>query len=233
MNKFTKVLLAGVLTFFYTVGQSQDNPTSIREISNTDPLAVTKKLNMRIYGGPEMAFCYAGDYSEMKGGKLGMNGGFELNKNLGKKSYGIIGLGFTSGGYDRWINDDPTVASKTAFDQLTTLELPIGIGFNLGKEAPRGFFVNFNMINSLMLHSESNFTVVPFGDLEVTSNSVNNTYDNFNLGAKVELGTKVKFEGNSYSAFSVSAKTMFYNRFSTNTNQFTGLNLAALMSFYF
>lgn len=231
MNKITKLFSLAAFALVLGNSNAQDNPTSLKETSQ-DP-TVSKKLNMRIYGGPEMAFCFDGDNSVMKGGRLGMNGGFELNKSFGKRSYGILGLGVMSGGYERWVNNDPTVVSKTAFDQLTTLELPIGLGFNLGKNAPKGFFVNLSLINSVMLRSETNYTVIPFGTLEASSNQVNNTYDNFNLGAKLEFGTKAHFEGNSYAGFSLFVKPMFYNRFSTNTNQYTGLHLGGLMSFYF
>ena len=89
------------------------------------------------------------------------------------------------------------------------------------------------LFNSITLRSESNFTIVPFGSFEASSNQVNNTIDNFNLGGRAEFGIKTKFEGNSYAAFSLAPRVMFYNRFSTNTNQFTGLSIAALMSFYF
>jgi hypothetical protein len=37
---------------------------------------------MRIYGGPSMDFMYEGEHSVMKGGRFGMNAGFEVNKNL-------------------------------------------------------------------------------------------------------------------------------------------------------
>lgn len=233
MNKLVKLFLIAGTTVAFFNASAQDNPTSLKNISDKDALSVTKKLNMRIYGGPSMDFMYEGEHSVMKGGRFGMNGGFEVNKNLTKRMYGILGVGITSGGFERWINNDPSVKSKTSFDQITALEVPIGFGFNLGKESPRGFFTNFTLINSVTLRSESNFTIVPFGSFAASSNQVNNTYDNFNLGARAEFGIKTKFEGNSYAAFSLAPRVMFYNRFSTNTNQFTGLSLAALMSFYF
>lgn len=226
------MFLFGFLALTTSSMCAQDNPTSLREVSN-DPKTVTKKLNMRIYGGPAMDFLTEGEHSVMKGGRFSMSGGFELNKTMGKKSYGILGLGITSGGHERWINNDPTVKSKSSFDQLTALEVPIGIGFNLCKDAPKGFYTNFTLINSITLRSESNFTVVPFGSFEASSNQVNNTYDVFNMGGKAEFGVKTKFEGNSYASFSLAPRVMFYNRFSTNSNQYTGLSLAALMSFYF
>lgn len=232
MNNLLRASLLVSFAFLSFVSKAQDNPTSIREVSN-DPKSVTKKLNARIYGGPTMDFLYEGEFSAMKGGRLGMNAGIELNKSFTKRAYGILGLGIASGGFERWVNNDPTVKSKTSFDQITALEVPIGIGFNLGKEAPRGFYTNISVINSITLKSESNFTIVPFGSFEASSNQVDKTFDNFNMGARVEFGFKTKFEGNSYASFSLAPRAMFYNRFSTNTNQFTGLSLAALMSFYF
>ena len=232
MNKLLKMFLFGFLTLTTSSMCAQDNPTSLKEVSN-DPGSVTKKLNMRVYGGPAMDFLTEGDNSVMKGGRFSMNAGFELNKSMGKKSYGILGLGITSGGFERWINNDPTVKSKASFDQLTSLEVPIGIGFNLGKDAPKGFYTNFTLINSITLRSESNFTIVPFGSFEASSNQINNTYDLFNMGGRAEFGVKTKFEGNSYASFSLAPRVMFFNRFSTNSNQFTGLSIAALMSFYF
>lgn len=231
MNKFFKVLLCSLVTFSAAAVLAQDNPTSLREVSN-NPSSVTKKLNLRLYGGPTMDFMTSGDNSVMKGGKLGMNGGLELNKSFGKKSYGIIGIGFASGGFERWINDN-TARQKSSFDQITNIELPIGLGFNLGKETPKGFFANFCLINSYTVHSESNVTFIPFGQFEASSNVVNGTYDRFNLGGRAEFGVKTKFEGNSYASFSLAPRVMFYNRFSTNTDQFTGLSIAGLMSFYF
>ena len=232
MNKLWKIFLLGFLTVTTILISAQDNMTSLRKVSN-DPSSVAKKLNMRVYGGPAMDFLYEGEYSVMKGGRFSMNAGFELNKNLGKRSYGILGIGIVSGGFERWINNDPKAKSKSSFDQVTALEVPIGLGFNLGKDVPKGFYTNFTLINSITLRSESNFTIVPFGTFEASSNQVNNTIDNFNLGGRAEFGIKTKFEGNSYVAFSLAPRVMFYNRFSTNTNQFTGLSLAALMSFYF
>ena len=232
MNKLWKIFLLGFLTVTTILISAQDNMTSLRKVSN-DPSSVAKKLNMRVYGGPAMDFLYEGEYSVMKGGRFSMNDGFELNKNLGKRSYGILGIGIVSGGFERWINNDPKAKSKSSFDQVTALEVPIGLGFNLGKDVPKGFYTNFTLINSITLRSESNFTIVPFGTFEASSNQVNNTIDNFNLGGRAEFGIKTKFEGNSYVAFSLAPRVMFYNRFSTNTNQFTGLSLAALMSFYF
>ncbi|MBL7788534.1 MAG: hypothetical protein JNL75_01720 [Chitinophagales bacterium] len=233
MNKLLKLSMVAGFAAYSIFVQAQDNPTSLKNISDKDAVSVTKKLNMRIYGGPSMDFMYEGEHSVMKGGRFGMNGGFEVNKTFSKRAYGIIGIGITSGGFERWINDDPSVKSKTSFDQITALEVPIGLGFNLGKESPRGFFTNFTLINSVTLRSESNFTIVPFGSFAASSNQVNNTFDNFNLGARAEFGIKTKFEGNSYAAFSLAPRAMFYNRFSTNTKQFTGLSIAALMSFYF
>ena len=232
MNKLWKIFLLGFLTVTTILISAQDNMTSLRKVSN-DPSSVAKKLNMRVYGGPAMDFLYEGEYSVMKGGRFSMNAGFELNKNLGKRSYGILGIGIVSGGFERWINNDPKAKSKSSFDQVTALEVPIGLGFNLGKDVPKGFYTNFTLINSITLRSESNFTIVPFGTFEASSNQVNNTIDNFNLGGRAEFGIKTKFEGNSYVAFSLAPRVMFYNRFSTNTNQFTGLSIAALMSFYF
>ena len=232
MNKLLKIFSFIFLTVTTITIGAQDNLTSLKQVSN-DPSSVTKKLNMRVYGGLAMDFLYEGDNSIMKGGRFSMNAGFELNKNMGKKSYGILGIGIVSGGFERWINNDPAVKSKAAFDQVTALEVPIGLGFNLGKDVPKGFYTNFTLINSITLRSESNFTIVPFGSFEAYSNQVNNTIDNFNLGGRAEFGIKTKFEGNSYAAFSLAPRVMFYNRFSTNTNQFTGLSLAALMSFYF
>jgi hypothetical protein len=232
MNKLLKVYFFVSCISLSLVSNAQDNPTSLKEVAN-DPKSVTKKLNIRIYGGPTMDFLYEGEYSVMKGGKLGMNAGIELNKSLSKRAYGILGLGIASGGFERWINNDPTVKSKSSFDQVLAIEVPIGLGFNLGKEAPKGFYTNFSLLNSITLKSESNFTVVPFGSLEASSNQVDKTFDTYNLGARAEFGYKTKFEGNSYASFSLAPRAMFYNRFSTNTNQFTGLSIAALMSFYF
>lgn len=217
MNKLLKLSMVAGFAAYSIFVQAQDNPTSLKNISDKDAVSVTKKLNMRIYGGPSMDFMYEGEHSVMKGGRFGMNGGFEVNKTFSKRAYGIIGIGITSGGFERWINDDPSVKSKTSFDQITALEVPIGLGFNLGKESPRGFFTNFTLINSVTLRSESNFTIVPFGSFAASSNQVNNTFDNFNLGARAEFGIKTKFEGNSYAAFSLAPRAMFYNRFSTNT----------------
>jgi len=176
---------------------------------------------------------YAGDFSTMKGGRFGMNGGIELNKSLTKRVYGTMAFGVTAGGSERWINNDLSVNSKSAFDQVLALDVPIGIGFNLGKEAPRGAYLNLSWINSIVLSSQTNYTIVPFGSFEASSNVADRTYDKYNMGARVEFGYKAKFEGNSYVSFSLAPRVMFYNRFSTNTNQFTGLSVVGLMSFYF
>lgn len=232
MNKLYNATFIFALTAFFVTMNAQDVSTSLRTVTD-DPKSVKKKLNARVYGGASMDFLYEGEYSEMKGGRFGMSAGLELNKNFGKVAYGILGAGITSGGYERWINDDPLIQSKVAFDQVTAVELPLGVGFNLGKEVPKGFFLNLLWINSITIKSESNYTIVPFGTLEASNNVIDNTFDIYNMGAKAEFGIKTKFEGNSYASFSLAPRVMFYNRFSTNSYQYTGLSVAALMSFYF
>jgi hypothetical protein len=235
MNKLLKVLLCGFLAAAFQQVNAQDNPTSLRTISDEEPVTAKKKLAWRIYGGPSLDFMVNGDYSTMKGGRFGMNGGLEVNKAFGKKrrAYATLGLGVASSGIERWINGDPTVKSKSAFDQFSAIDIPVGIGFNFGKQAPRGAYLNLGLINSITLKSETNYLIVPVGSFEATANVVDNTLDRYNLGARIELGYKAKFDGNSYASFSLAPRMMFYNRFSTNTNQYTGLNLVALMSFYF
>jgi hypothetical protein len=230
MNKLLKSLL-----FFMAISltvNAQDNPTSLKELSSGVPSDL-KSLNFRIFAGPEMCFLLSGDNSTMKGGKLGANAGIELNKSFSKKVYGVFGAGIATGGFERWINNDPSVKSKESYDQYTNLEVPIGVGFNLGSNSPKGFFAQLTAVNSITLKSVSNYTIVPLKSFEAQSNSSDKTFDRFNMGAKLELGVKTHFEKKCYSSFSLSAKTMFLNRFSTNTNQYTTLNIAALFGFYF
>lgn len=232
MNKLYKTLIFCLVAISTINVSAQDNPTSLKDISSEGPFNV-KSLSWRVFAGPEMAFLLNGDNSVMKGGKLSINAGVELNKTFTKKTYGIFGLDVFSGGVERWINNDPLVKSKSSYDQYTTLEIPLGLGFNLGKNAPKGFYTNVTLVNSLTLNSLSNYTTVPLGTLEVQSNVENNTLDFYNLGGKVELGLKTKIEGNNYSSFSISAKSMFLNRFSSNSNQYTTLNIAANLGYYF
>lgn len=211
---------------------AQDNPTSLKIIDG-DGSVSAKKTNWRIYAGPEMIFMLKGDNSVMKGGKLGAYVGLELSQTFSKKFYGLTGLNFASGGFERWINNDPTVKSKTSYDQLTSIELPLGLGLNFGKTPPKGVFAQFSLINSFTLNSTSNYTFVQYGTFETQGNVENNTFDRFNIGAKIELGIKTNFEGKNYSSFSISGKTMFLNRFSSATNQYTTGNIAAIFGYYF
>jgi len=232
MNKLFKCSLILCLTLPFLSVNAQDNKTSLRDEANTDAPSISKNISMRIYGGPSLDYMLEGEGSVMKGGRFSANAGFEVNKNFSKRMYGILGVGITSGGYERWIKD-PTTLSKSAYHQLTALEIPIGLGMNFGENIPKGFFVNFSVINSIALRSVSNITTIPFGSFEASTNKTNDNFDRYNVGGKLEFGVKAKFQGNSYASFSLAPKVMLYNRFSTNTNQFTGLSIAALMGFYF
>jgi hypothetical protein len=232
MNKLFKSAVVFFMSIIAISMSAQDYPTSLKYIDGDGAVKV-KKTNWRIFAGPELSFLLGGDNSVMKGGKLGAYMGLELNQRISKKMYGVFGANLASGGFERWINNDPTVKSKTSYDQLTTIEVPLGLGINFGKEAPKGMFAQLTAINSITLTSLSNYTIVPLTSFEAQSNVQNNTFDMYNLGAKAEIGIKTNIEANSYSSFSLSAKTMFLNRFSTNTNQYTTLNIAALLGFYF
>lgn len=230
MNNFIKTIL-----FILTVApvfsiKAQDYPTSLKEISGDGPFSV-KPLNWRLYAGPEMIFLLNGDASTMKGGRLGLSAGIELNKSLTKKSYFLTGLNFNSGGYERWENDVNT-PTNYVIEKLTTLELPLGIGFNLGKHVPKGFFTNLMLIPSYSLFSRSE-SVLGTGLLEVHQNKDFAIANRLNFGGKLEFGIKTLVEKNNYASFSISAKSMFINRFSQNSGQYTTLNIAALMGYYF
>lgn len=232
MNKLLKNALILTSVVMFLTANAQDNSTSLKENVDDNASSVKKELSMRIYGGPSLDFMLEGENSTMKGGRFGANAGFELNKKFTKKVYGIVGVGITSGGYERWVND-VTVRSKSSYDQITALEIPLGLGINFGKDVPKGLFMNFSLVNSLTLRTISNYTTVTFGSFEASTNKKDDNFDRYNLGGKLEFGVKAKFQGNSYASFSLAPKAMLYNRFSTNTNQFTGLSIAALMSFYF
>jgi hypothetical protein len=166
MNKLLKTAL---LTLLSIAATAQDIPTSLKDLSSEVPTDL-KTLNFRIFAGPEMTFLLNGDNSVMKGGKIGANAGIELNKSFSNKVYGVIGANIASGGFERWINNDPTVKSKTSYDQYTNVEIPLGLGFNFGKNAPKGLFAQATVINSITARSVSNFTIVPLTSLEVQSN---------------------------------------------------------------
>lgn len=230
MNKINKLL--ALFAIISLTANAQDNPTSLKDISSTGPFNV-KKFNFRMHAGPELTFLLDGDNSVMKGGKIGADIGIEMNTALGKRTYGIIGANFISSGFERWVNNDPTVKSKMSYDKYQMLEVPVGFGLNFGDEVPQGLFAQFTAIGAYTLGSESNFTIVPLTRFEASSNVEHSTIDALNYGAKAEVGVKTQIEGNKYSSFSLSAKTMFLNRTTTNTNQYTTLNIAALFGFYF
>ena len=231
MNKFAKVFAFVAVLMTAHTAFSQDNSTSLKEISNDGPFTL-KPLAWRIFAGPEMAFLAEGDQSVMKGGMLGVNAGIDINKRFNKTTYGIVGVNLVSGGFERWVNDN-TSKTKSSYDKYTTIEIPLGIGFDFGKNPPLGFFTNVSFINSFTTTSSSEFSSVPFTSFEVSTNVKNNTLDFYNFGAKVEFGVKCKVEKNNYSSFSLSFKPMFLNRLSTNTSQYTSLNAAAIAAFYF
>lgn len=228
MQKITIMCLAWVLSVSFA--HAQDNPTSLREISGElSCLDDTKKsYRIRIMAGPTLNYMLNSKEGFGKGMTLGSMAGVELNYRVGNRTYLICGSSLNTYSYEEWLNarDGRSVSHSNL-----SVEIPLGIGYNFGKDIPKGFFANLSFANNFTLTSKSVYQTNVFQGLIVNGN-IENPHDLYSFGARLEFGHKGLLHEKYYTSFSGIIKPMILNSSSVEKST-TIFNIGIVGSVYF
>lgn len=208
----------------------QDNPTSIMPLSGKlkcDESGLAK-IRTRIFGGPTLSYVLSSNLGYSKGTMLGTNLGVEFNIRTDQRLYFILGLDLNSTNYQTWLNSND---GRFITDNFVTLDLPVGLGINCGKDIPKGLFINAALVNGVNLYSYSKEQRLALGNI-LTDLNERGKADIFNFGVKAEMGFKGLLHKKYYSSFSGVTKYMGMN-FLDQNNRVWILNFALLGSLYF
>ena len=220
------IILIFSLFLSYELG-AQDNKTSLMKL---DGDLNCRNTRFRIMGGPMVSYLLSGQAIEGKGIMLGFNGGMEVHQRLATRFYLIGGVSFSSTSFENWI--DSSKSGNYAQVKGAFLEVPIGIGVNLGHRMPKGAFVNLSLINSFHLSSQrSEYKKAVLGSLSILDNSQTGVYNVYNFGSRLEIGYKGLLHEKYFSSFSGFAQPMFMT-LGSNQNKAATLSIGLVGSIY-
>lgn len=172
-----------------------------------------RKVNYRIFAGPDFCFYTNVKNFSLSDGTVGFTGGAEAMININPKMYFLTGLNY--GNYKQYNTIDsvsPTISDRAVSYKAHSIELPLGLGFNLSKNRPEGLFLNLALINNFTVNSSTLLVTKEVGFGENTSKNIDNSPMGFyNLGGKVEAGYRLELIDNSMTAFSIGVRPMFWN----------------------
>jgi len=173
-----------------------------------------KKLRGRIYAGPEFGIVTNVDNAGFDKIKVGVSVGGEIMHTYSRKKYVFAGLNFnqTSTTKPQQIVSQNFIQTNLNTSR-SSLEIPLGLGFNFTKKQPEGLFWNMAIVNNFTLVSKSKVDIIQSGvEAEKVVENDNNAV--YNIGAKSELGWRFELEKRKMCAVSIGLKPMFWNAIS-------------------
>jgi hypothetical protein len=173
--------------------------------------AQTRKNRLRIFGGPEVGLITNLDDANLNKVRLGTTAGVEFLHTYVRKKYVFIGLNYSHSSLYRSQESTSLTENRQGLTTTTSsIEVPVGLGFNITKKFPEGMFWNIAMVNNFAISSKSYITTKNL-DLEVNSRTLENPIAFYNLGAKTEVGWRFVLKKRGMCAASLGVKPMFWN----------------------
>ncbi len=221
-----KTIISALILLFcaeeFVAQTKKVKPSPRYKVKKSDPIVIAKKVDWRIYGGPEATHMISGDNSDSRGVGLGFSGGMDANINLNPKSYFILGAIFGSYSMPRWI-ESPINNEHKSQENIMSIEVPIGFGFNLSKSKPEGTFLNISLINNFTFASSSDIVSRELG-VDIIRSLNNDPIGIYNLGAKAEFGYKTELKNRLMCFFSIGGKPLMLN-LTGNGNKYISLGM--------
>lgn len=173
--------------------------------------AQIRKNRLRVFGGPEIGLITNVGDADLNKVRLGTTAGVEFLHTYVRKKYVFIGLNYNhSSLYRSQQSILPTDNRQGLTTTTSSIEVPVGFGFNITKKFPEGMFWNIAMVNNFAISSKSYITSKNL-DLEVNSRTLENPIAFYNLGAKTEVGWRLALKKRGMCAVSLGVKPMFWN----------------------
>lgn len=173
--------------------------------------AQIRKNRLRVFGGPEIGLITNASDADLNKVRLGTTAGVEFLHTYVRKKYVFIGINYNhSSLYRSQQSISPTDNRQGLTTTTSSIELPVGFGFNITKKFPEGIFWNVAMVNSFTIASKSYITSKNL-DLEVNLRTSENAIGFYNIGAKTEVGWRLALNKRGMCAVSLGVKPMFWN----------------------